>query len=102
MAGDGNGAADLPGNFAMMFSIGMGPSGVCAVKLSRITSHPRIASCCLIIVRSLEIAGEPSGRGHEMEHTGHRLSQSYKGATHIVKLWEPNEYPQSPPTSISA
>jgi serine/threonine-protein kinase HipA len=30
----------------------------------------------------------------EMEHTGHRLSQSYKGATHIVKLWERNEYPQ--------
>jgi serine/threonine-protein kinase HipA len=30
----------------------------------------------------------------EMEHTGHRLSQSYKGATHIVKLWEPNEYPE--------
>jgi serine/threonine-protein kinase HipA len=30
----------------------------------------------------------------EMEHTGHRLSQSYKGATHIVKMWEPNEYPQ--------
>jgi len=30
----------------------------------------------------------------EMEHTGHRLSESYKGATHIVKLWEPNEYPQ--------
>jgi serine/threonine-protein kinase HipA len=30
----------------------------------------------------------------EMEHTGHRLSQSYKGATHIVKLWEPDEYPQ--------
>src|SRR5579863_2186015 len=30
----------------------------------------------------------------EMEHTGHRLSSSYKGATHIVKLWEPNEYPQ--------
>ena len=30
----------------------------------------------------------------EMEHTGHRLSQSYKGATHIVKLWEANEYPQ--------
>jgi len=29
-----------------------------------------------------------------MEQTGHRLSQSYKGATHIVKLWEPNEYPQ--------
>jgi serine/threonine-protein kinase HipA len=30
----------------------------------------------------------------EMEHTGDRLSQSYKGATHIVKLWEANEYPQ--------
>src|SRR5262244_1643342 len=30
----------------------------------------------------------------EMAHTGHRLSQSHKGATHIVKLWEANEYPQ--------
>ena len=30
----------------------------------------------------------------EMEHTGQRLPQSYKGATHIVKFWEPNEYPQ--------
>ena len=30
----------------------------------------------------------------EMEHTGQRLSQSYKGATHIVKLWESNEFPQ--------
>jgi len=30
----------------------------------------------------------------EMEHTGDRLSQSYRGATHIVKFWEPNEYPQ--------
>src|SRR5882762_2434366 len=30
----------------------------------------------------------------EMEHTGHHLSQSYKGATHIVKMWEANEYPQ--------
>ncbi len=30
----------------------------------------------------------------EMEHTGQRLSQSCKGATHIVKFWEPNEYPQ--------
>jgi serine/threonine-protein kinase HipA len=30
----------------------------------------------------------------EMEQTGRRLSQSYKGATHIVKLWEANEYPQ--------
>lgn len=24
----------------------------------------------------------------------HRLSQSHRGATHIVKLWEPKEYPQ--------
>jgi serine/threonine-protein kinase HipA len=30
----------------------------------------------------------------EMGRTGLRLSQSYRGATHIVKLWEPNEYPQ--------
>lgn len=30
----------------------------------------------------------------QMEQTGRRLSQRYKGATHIVKLWEPNEYPQ--------
>jgi serine/threonine-protein kinase HipA len=30
----------------------------------------------------------------EMEHTGHHLSSSYRGATHIVKLWEPNEFPQ--------
>ncbi len=30
----------------------------------------------------------------EMEHKGDRLSQSYTGATHIVKFWEPNEYPQ--------
>src|ERR1700733_9081438 len=30
----------------------------------------------------------------EMEQTGHRLSQSYKGATHIVKLWEENQYRQ--------
>jgi serine/threonine-protein kinase HipA len=29
-----------------------------------------------------------------MEPPRHRLSQSYKGATHIVKMWEPNEYPQ--------
>jgi serine/threonine-protein kinase HipA len=28
------------------------------------------------------------------EQTGIRLSASYQGATHIVKLWEPNEYPQ--------
>ncbi len=30
----------------------------------------------------------------EMEHTGRSLKQSYRGATHIVKLWEPNEFPQ--------
>src|SRR6266851_8736181 len=30
----------------------------------------------------------------EMEQTEHRLSQSYKGATHIVKFWESNQYPQ--------
>jgi serine/threonine-protein kinase HipA len=30
----------------------------------------------------------------EVEQAGHRLSQSYKGATHIVKMWELNEYPQ--------
>ena len=30
----------------------------------------------------------------EMEHSRHRLSASYRGATHIVKLWDANEYPQ--------
>lgn len=30
----------------------------------------------------------------EMEHTGHRLAQRCRGATHIVKFWEPNQYPQ--------
>src|SRR5260370_19848930 len=30
----------------------------------------------------------------EIEHTGHRLSQSYNGATHIAKMWEANQYPQ--------
>jgi len=30
----------------------------------------------------------------EMESKGERLSQSYKGATHIVKFWEPHEFPQ--------
>lgn len=30
----------------------------------------------------------------EMEHNSQRLSYSHRGATHIVKLWEPNEYPQ--------
>jgi len=27
-------------------------------------------------------------------HKEARLSQSYRGATHIVKFWEPNEYPE--------
>ncbi|HUE03159.1 MAG TPA: type II toxin-antitoxin system HipA family toxin [Bryobacteraceae bacterium] len=30
----------------------------------------------------------------EMQHAGHRLSHSHRGATHIVKLWERNEFPQ--------
>jgi serine/threonine-protein kinase HipA len=30
----------------------------------------------------------------QAKQKGHRLSQSYRGATHIVKLTEPNEYPQ--------
>ena len=29
-----------------------------------------------------------------LEDAKPRLSQSFRGATHIVKLWEPNEYPQ--------
>jgi serine/threonine-protein kinase HipA len=29
-----------------------------------------------------------------LKHAKPRLSQSYRGATHIVKWWEPNEYPQ--------
>ena len=29
-----------------------------------------------------------------MDPAPQRLSQSYRGATHIVKLWDPNEYPQ--------
>jgi serine/threonine-protein kinase HipA len=28
------------------------------------------------------------------DHGGRRLSQSFQGATHIVKLWQANEYPQ--------
>ena len=28
------------------------------------------------------------------DHKDARLSQSYRGATHIVKIWESNEYPQ--------
>ena len=30
----------------------------------------------------------------ESQHTGHRLSQSFRAATHIVKLWDANDYPQ--------
>ena len=30
----------------------------------------------------------------EREHGGNRLTQSYRGATHIVKLWDANEFPQ--------
>jgi serine/threonine-protein kinase HipA len=29
-----------------------------------------------------------------LRKANHRLSQSYRGATHIVKFWEQNEYPQ--------
>ncbi|WP_114099689.1 type II toxin-antitoxin system HipA family toxin [Thalassospira profundimaris] len=29
-----------------------------------------------------------------MSETGARLSQSFRGATHIVKLWDPREYPE--------
>jgi serine/threonine-protein kinase HipA len=29
-----------------------------------------------------------------LSQADHRLSQSYRGATHIVKFWEQNEYPQ--------
>src|ERR1017187_4531094 len=30
----------------------------------------------------------------ETQSAGHRFSASYRGATHIVKFWEPNEFPQ--------
>jgi serine/threonine-protein kinase HipA len=30
----------------------------------------------------------------EVRQSGRRLSEGYKGATHIVKLWDQNEYPQ--------
>lgn len=29
-----------------------------------------------------------------LSHSKHRLSESYRGATHIVKFWDQNEYPQ--------
>ena len=31
-----------------------------------------------------------------------RLSPSYRGATHIVKFWEPNEFPQLAANDTSA
>ena len=34
------------------------------------------------------------GASAALNKTAHRLSQSYRGATHIVKFWEQNEYPQ--------
>ena len=40
-----------------------------------------------ILVRDAEAFAEPGRKSQ-------RLLQSFKGATHIVKLWEPNDYPQ--------
>jgi len=34
------------------------------------------------------------GASAALSKADHRLSQSYRGATHIVKFWEQNEYPQ--------
>jgi serine/threonine-protein kinase HipA len=34
------------------------------------------------------------GASVALSKADHRLSQSYRGATHIVKFWEQNEYPQ--------
>jgi serine/threonine-protein kinase HipA len=34
------------------------------------------------------------GASAALSKASHRLSQSYRGATHIVKFWEQNEYPQ--------
>jgi serine/threonine-protein kinase HipA len=34
------------------------------------------------------------GASAALNKNTHRLSQSYRGATHIVKFWEQNEYPQ--------
>ena len=34
------------------------------------------------------------GTSVPLRKSDHRLSQSYRGATHIVKLWEQHEYPQ--------
>jgi serine/threonine-protein kinase HipA len=35
-----------------------------------------------------------AGASAALSKADHRLSQSYRGATHIVKFWEQNEYPQ--------
>jgi serine/threonine-protein kinase HipA len=34
------------------------------------------------------------GASATLRKASHRISQSYRGATHIVKFWEQNEYPQ--------
>src|SRR5579872_4278857 len=34
------------------------------------------------------------GASVALSKAAHRLSESYRGATHIVKFWEQNEYPQ--------
>ncbi|HEY4355910.1 MAG TPA: type II toxin-antitoxin system HipA family toxin [Acidobacteriaceae bacterium] len=34
------------------------------------------------------------GASATLSHSGRRFSESYRGATHIVKFWEQNEYPQ--------
>jgi serine/threonine-protein kinase HipA len=34
------------------------------------------------------------GASAPLSKAGHRVSPSYRGATHIVKFWEQNEYPQ--------
>ncbi len=34
------------------------------------------------------------GASSALHGSGHRFSESYRGATHIVKFWEQNEYPQ--------
>jgi serine/threonine-protein kinase HipA len=34
------------------------------------------------------------GASAALSHAAHRLSHSYRGATHIVKFWEQNEFPQ--------
>ncbi len=71
----------------------------------RFSNASAAATCSVICLRNSRLSPESAACSRkscvrdenafaEMEQTGHRLSQSYKGATHIVKLWEPNEYPQ--------